>query len=198
MSRSEARARRRAAKKALREYLKGNRDEPLVLPIERGLCPCDALLVSFLSKMRSAYSYFVIRLACSAPMIAFGFLQRWLLRRTGVKVGRRVFISPRVSIDALHPGLIELGDDCILGEGCRIFAHEHTATSIRIGRVRIGEGAVIGAYSTVRSGVTVGRRATVGFMSFVNRDVPDGAVVGGVPARVLNERAGDPSQGEES
>jgi acetyltransferase-like isoleucine patch superfamily enzyme len=47
--------------------------------------------------------------------------------------------------------------------------------------------ASIGSGSTILCGVTVGENATVGAGSVVTRDVPDGAVVAGNPARVLKK-----------
>jgi acetyltransferase-like isoleucine patch superfamily enzyme len=49
------------------------------------------------------------------------------------------------------------------------------------------EGAKIGANSTLLPGVTVGRRAIVGAGCVVVRDVPDGKVVVGNPARILKD-----------
>jgi acetyltransferase-like isoleucine patch superfamily enzyme len=50
---------------------------------------------------------------------------------------------------------------------------------------RVCRGASIGSGAVIMCGVTVGERATIGAGAVVTRDVPDDAVVAGVPARVL-------------
>ena len=52
---------------------------------------------------------------------------------------------------------------------------------------RIRRGASIGSNATVIAGVTVGVRALVGAGAVVTRDVPDYAIVAGVPARVIGD-----------
>jgi UDP-2-acetamido-3-amino-2,3-dideoxy-glucuronate N-acetyltransferase len=54
----------------------------------------------------------------------------------------------------------------------------------------VKQGASIGTTATILCGVTVGRNAVVGAGSVVTRDVPDGAVVAGNPARVRVPRNG--------
>src|SRR5512133_4034352 len=49
----------------------------------------------------------------------------------------------------------------------------------------VKRGASIGSGSTILCGVTIGERATVGAGSVVTKDVPEGAVVAGNPARIL-------------
>ena len=54
--------------------------------------------------------------------------------------------------------------------------------------VTIKDGAVIGARAVIRAGVTVGRGAVVAMGAVVTKDVPDGKVVMGIPARVRYTR----------
>ena len=49
----------------------------------------------------------------------------------------------------------------------------------------VKQGASIGSNATVLCGVTIGERSMVGAGSVVTQDVPDGAVVAGVPAKIL-------------
>lgn len=50
----------------------------------------------------------------------------------------------------------------------------------------IKEGASIGSSVTILCGVTIGKNALIGAGAVVTKDVPDQAVVAGVPAKVLN------------
>lgn len=52
---------------------------------------------------------------------------------------------------------------------------------------RVGRGASIGSNATIGPGVTIGQGALVGAGAVVNRDVPDHAIVAGVPARVVGD-----------
>lgn len=55
-------------------------------------------------------------------------------------------------------------------------------------RTEIGDGAFIGSGTVLRAPVRVGAHAITGGQSFVNRDVPDGGKVAGVPARPLSPK----------
>jgi acetyltransferase-like isoleucine patch superfamily enzyme len=108
-------------------------------------------------------------------------------RMLGIRIGARTSLGLGATLDVFFPGLISLGDDVIVGYNTVILAHEFLAAELRTGAVVIGNGVMIGANCTILPGVQIGDGATVSACSLVNRDVPPGARVGGVPARLLRE-----------
>ncbi|MBK8020914.1 MAG: N-acetyltransferase [Chloroflexi bacterium] len=52
---------------------------------------------------------------------------------------------------------------------------------------RIGEGVGLGSNATILGGITIGKFAMVGAGAVVTKDVPDYAIVAGVPARVIGD-----------
>jgi acetyltransferase-like isoleucine patch superfamily enzyme len=105
-----------------------------------------------------------------------------------VKVGAHTWIGPGCVLDG--SGGLEIGDYCTIGAGSQIYSHDSVAWATSMGErpyerapTRIGSGVFIGPNAIIAKGVTIGDRAVVGALSFVNRDVPAGAKVAGAPAR---------------
>jgi len=87
---------------------------------------------------------------------------------------------------------IEIGAGVLAGAGVRILdsdfhgvAPGERALPGRSAPVCIGEGVWLGMSAMVLKGVSIGARAAIGAGSVVSRDVPEGAVVSGHPARLL-------------
>jgi len=133
-------------------------------------------------KLRSPLKLFLNALVVQAckkiPSIG---LKNALYRMIGVKIGKDVVIAPDVLIDPFFPELIELKDGAVVGWGANILTHEFTIKHTRVGRVTIGRQALIGCFSTIRSGVEIGDCAVVCADTYVNKDVPSHTEVGGVP-----------------
>jgi acetyltransferase-like isoleucine patch superfamily enzyme len=62
-----------------------------------------------------------------------------------------------------------------------------TEADWKVETTRICRGASIGSNATIVSGVTVGAGALVGAGAVVTKDVPEYAIVAGVPARVVGD-----------
>mgnify|MGYP000689089664 FL=1 len=104
-----------------------------------------------------------------------------------VKFGKGVFINHSAILSA--SGGIEFEDGVMAAPGLRIATINHDMnarhTIYTYGKVTIKKNAWIGMNVTICPGVTVGEYAVVGAGAVVTKDVPDYAVVGGVPAKVI-------------
>ena len=89
--------------------------------------------------------------------------------------------------DVFWPELLTVKAHAIIGYDATLLCHEFLQDEYRTGEVVIGERAMIGAGAIVLPGVEVGADARVAANSLVTRDVPAGATVAGVPARIRDE-----------
>lgn len=101
----------------------------------------------------------------------------------GVRVGNNVKIQNNVS---LYTG-VELEDDVFCGPSC-VFTNVINPRSQIVRhseyqRTLVRRGATIGANATIVCGATIGRYAFIGAGAVVRSDVPDYALMLGVPAR---------------
>ncbi len=116
----------------------------------------------------------------------------YLRRHGGLHaVGERCSIQANVVFT--DPAYVRIGDNVHLS-GCTIFGHDGVVNMLaglgdrlvdKVGPVTIGNDVFIGHQAVLMPGVRVGNFCVVAAGAVVTADVPDGSVVGGVPARVI-------------
>lgn len=117
----------------------------------------------------------------------------------GVKIGRSVKISSHTFV---CEG-VTIEDEAFIGHGVMFINDKYPRSTTAEGDLQTEEdwvcvptvvkrGASIGSNATILCGVTIGERAIVGAGSVVTHDVPAGAVVAGVPTRILRYWDQDP------
>ncbi len=110
-----------------------------------------------------------------------------------VRIGAGCFLNLGVMVASL--GLVEIGDHCMLANGCFVSDADHRFDDLTRpvtwqgfttkGPTRLGANCWLGAHVVVTSGVTIGERCVVGANSVVTHDLPPRSIAAGAPARVL-------------
>lgn len=105
-----------------------------------------------------------------------------------LSLGKDVFIN--VGCRFQDTGGITIGDGALIGHGNTLTTLNHAVDPDRRADMTpapivIGRKVWLGATVTIVPGVTVGDGAIVGAGAVVTKDVPAGAIVAGVPAKVI-------------
>lgn len=141
-------------------------------------------------------------LFAASPQFMYGW-RRWLLRRFGAKVGKRVLLRPSVKVT--YPWKVSIGDFAWIGDDVVLYSlgeivigehavvsqrsylcaadHDPTQPSfpIRARKVVVEEQAWVATDVFIAPGVTIGAGAVIGARSSVFKDMPSGMVCFGTP-----------------
>ena len=116
-------------------------------------------------------------------------LSRWL---TGIEIHPGAKIGDRVFFD--HAMGVVVGETAEIGDGCTIYQGVTLGgTSLYKGTKRhptLGRDVVVSAGAKVLGGFVVGDGAKIGSNAVVIKPVPAGATAVGIPARIIESKAG--------
>ena len=102
-----------------------------------------------------------------------------------VKVGNNVFFNNDCSINCYDSVIV--GDDCLFGEGVKIYDHNHVFNlegvplrnaGFKIASVSIGENTWVCANVVICKGVTIGSGCVIAAGAVVRSDVPANTMYG--------------------
>ena len=111
----------------------------------------------------------------------------------GISIGSGSGLGVNCSVH----GPLRIGDNVMMGPEVTILTHTHNIErtdipmgqqGMRVAEVVVGNDVWIGMRVVIMPGVKVGNGAVIGAGAVVTKDVPDFAVVGGVPAKIIKYR----------
>ncbi len=130
--------------------------------------------------------------------VRIGAFSRLIISTSFNNIGKYIKIGNNVGIGEFAylggAGGLEIGDDCIIGQyfSCHPENHQFCDPEklIRLQGVtrkgiKIGNNCWIGAKVTILDGVSIGTNCVIAAGAVVTKSVPEGSLIGGVPARIL-------------
>ena len=119
---------------------------------------------------------------------------------TFVEIQKNAVIGKRCKISS-HSFIcegVEIADEVFIGHGVMFTNDNFPRATVPEGQmqvdgdwkllpIRVCRGASIGSNATILPGITIGEAAMIGAGAVVTRDVPDHAIVAGVPARIVGD-----------
>ena len=115
-----------------------------------------------------------------------------LFREQGASIGEDCYFG--VKILASEPWLVRIGDHVGIAAGVLLLTHglgwnyRDRVPDLQVfGPIVIGNNVNIGSNAMILPGVTVGNNCLVAAGAVVTKDVPDGSIVAGNPAKVVGD-----------
>jgi serine O-acetyltransferase len=90
-----------------------------------------------------------------------------------------------------HPIGIVIGEHVTIGEHCIIYQNVTIGAKSQNDAAnkkypKIGDNVIIGTHAVIIGDITIGNNVVIGAATFVNKDIPDNAIVIGNPFRIIN------------
>ena len=101
----------------------------------------------------------------------------------GLKLGKNFDIGTFTYINARYG--ITINDLVQIGSHCSIYSH--STIDSKKGSIVLGKNCRIGSHSTIMPNVSIGENSTVAAHSFVNCNVPQNEIWGGIPVKRIKK-----------
>ena len=109
-------------------------------------------------------------------------------------IGEHCYYNPNIL--PAEPFLVSLHDNVVISAGVRLITHsaDHVMFNVaentnryrcKYGKIEICDNVYIGANAIINYGVTIGKNCVIAAGAVVTKDVPEGSVVAGIPAKYI-------------
>lgn len=102
----------------------------------------------------------------------------------GVDIGNMCNINRKAKIDGVNPKGVHIGDFVRVSQNALILAHDGYRDGSYLDTY-IGNHVNIGWGAVINPGLHIGNHVIVGANAVVTKDVPDGCIVAGNPAKII-------------
>ena len=119
------------------------------------------------------------------PRIPFNGIRIFFYRLTGYKIGKGVFIGMHCYLDDMCYDLMEIGNYVTISCGVYFACHGRKQGH---NKIVIKDHAYIGMRANViaRTDIEIGENAVIGACTLVNKSVPAGKTVVGIPCKIID------------
>ena len=111
-----------------------------------------------------------------------------------IVIGKKSYVGSLSTIQATPGHCVKIGNRCQISHNVRMYPSSadpdqdftiQKTKPIKAGDITIGDGVWIGANVFIGPGITIGNNAVIGANSMVTKNIPQKAIFGGVPAKLI-------------
>ena len=126
-----------------------------------------------------------------------GHAQIHLVAGAKLTIGAQCSFNGRINLFLHEPSQMTIGTKCLFGGDVLVSTSDmHSIVDLDTGErinwaadIEIGDNVWVGAHSTILKGVRIGSGAVIGAYAVVTGDIPENCVVAGNPARIVRRNA---------
>lgn len=112
------------------------------------------------------------------------FYAFYLRKFRGVDLGRMCNINRKSKIDGVNPKGVHIGDFVRISQNALVLAHDAYRDGAYLDTY-IGNHVNIGYGAVINPGLKIGNHVIIGANAVVTKDVPDGCILVGNPAKII-------------